>query len=78
MARIFIGAGRQSGLRPQDVVGAIANETSVSGRQIGAIDIADRFTLVDVPEESAAEVIRALNSTRLKGNKVRARRDAGR
>jgi ATP-dependent RNA helicase DeaD len=78
MARIFIGAGRQAGLRPQDVVGAIANETSISGRQIGAIDIADRFTLVDVPEESAAEVIRALNSTRLKGNKVRARRDAGR
>jgi ATP-dependent RNA helicase DeaD len=78
MARVFIGAGRAGGVRPQDIVGAIANETSLSGRDIGSIDIADKFSIVEVPEASADEVIRALNSTRLKGSKVRARRDAGR
>jgi ATP-dependent RNA helicase DeaD len=78
MARLFVGAGRAAGVRPQDLVGAIANETSLSGRDIGSIDIADKFSIVEVPEAAADEVIAALNSTRLKGSKVRARRDAGR
>ena len=38
-APLFIGAGRMSGVRPGDIVGAIANEANVSSRQIGAIDI---------------------------------------
>ena len=42
MTRLFIGAGRMSGVRPGDIVGAIANEANVSSRQIGAIDISDR------------------------------------
>jgi ATP-dependent RNA helicase DeaD len=78
MARLFIGAGRQAGVRPQDIVGAIANETSLSGRDVGSIQLSDRFSLVEVPASAAGEVISALNNTRLKGNKVRVRKDAGR
>ncbi len=78
MTRLFIGAGRQAGVRPQDIVGAIANETSLSGRDIGSIQLSDRFALVEVPASAAGEVIAALNNTRLKGNKVRVRKDAGR
>jgi ATP-dependent RNA helicase DeaD len=47
MTRLFIGAGRKTGIRPQDIVGAIANESSLGGREIGAIEIADRFSLVE-------------------------------
>ena len=78
MTRLFIGAGRQAGVRPQDIVGAIANETSLSGRDVGSIQLSDRFSLVEVPASAEREVISALNNTRLKGNKVRVRRDAGR
>ncbi len=78
MTRLFIGAGRQAGVRPQDIVGAIANETSLSGRDVGSIQLSDRFSLVEVPAQAAHEVITALNNTRLKGNKVRVRKDAGR
>ena len=78
MTRLFIGAGRQAGVRPQDIVGAIANETSLSGRDVGSIQLSDRFSLVEVPASAEREVIAALNNTRLKGNKVRVRRDAGR
>lgn len=48
MTRLFIGAGREAGLRPSDIVGAIANEAGIASRRIGAIDISDRFCLVEV------------------------------
>jgi len=74
MTRLFIGAGRSAGIRPQDVVGAIAGETRLSGRDIGAIEIADRFTLVEVPEPAADEVVAALRATTIKGRKATVRR----
>ncbi len=76
-ARLWIGAGRAAGIRPQDLVGAIAGETRLSGRDIGAIEIADAFSLVDVPADAASEVISALSQTRVKGRKVKVRRDRG-
>lgn len=76
MARIFVGAGRSARIRPQDLVGAIAGETSLSGRDIGGIDIADRFSLVEVPESSAEDVIAALRGSTIKGRKPVVRRDA--
>ncbi len=74
--RLFIGLGRAAGVRPQDLVGAITGESSLSGRDIGAIEIADRFALVEIPEPAAEEVIRALRSTMIKGRKAQVRRDA--
>ncbi len=47
--RLFVGTGRSSGVRPQDLVGVIARKSYLSGREIGAIEIADRFSLVEVP-----------------------------
>jgi ATP-dependent RNA helicase DeaD len=75
MAKIFIGAGREAGVRPQDLVGAIANEAGVAGGLIGAIQISDRFSVVEVPGELAAQVIKALGKTTLRGKKVQVRRD---
>jgi len=75
MARIFINAGREAGMRPQDFVGAIANEAGLGGGEISVIDIADRFSLVEVPEDRADDVIEALSGSRIKGRRVLARRD---
>jgi ATP-dependent RNA helicase DeaD len=75
VARVFIGIGRQSGVRPGDLVGAIANEAGMDSRDIGAIEIADRFSLVEVPDDAAEEVIKALRGTTIRGKKVLARRD---
>jgi ATP-dependent RNA helicase DeaD len=69
MARLFIGAGRSAGIRPQDLVGAIANESRLSGRDVGAIEITDRFSVVEVPEDAVDEVIDALQQTRIKGRR---------
>jgi ATP-dependent RNA helicase DeaD len=75
MTRLFIGAGRERGIRPQDLVGAIANEAGLNGRQIGAIEIADRFSLVEVPEASADAVVSALRGRTIKGKKTTVRRE---
>ncbi len=73
--RLFIGVGRVAGIRPADIVGAIANEAGVPGSAIGAIEIADNFSLVEVPAEAADQVIYALRSTKIRGKKVNVRRD---
>jgi ATP-dependent RNA helicase DeaD len=73
MTRLFFGAGRSAGIRPQDLVGAIAGEAKLKGRDIGAIEIADRFSLVEVPESSAQSVIVALRGATVKGRKVSVR-----
>jgi ATP-dependent RNA helicase DeaD len=69
MSRLFIGAGRAAGIRPQDLVGAIANESRLSGRDVGAIEITDRFSVVEVPDDAVDEVIEALQQTRIKGRR---------
>ncbi len=70
MTRLFLQIGRQDGVRPGDIVGAIANEAGISGNAIGAIEILDRSTYVEVPENEANRVIEALNRTKLRGKKV--------
>ena len=74
-ARIYVGLGRAAHIRPQDLVGAITGETKLKGREIGTIEIADRFSLVEVPVDRADEVITGLRKTTLKGRKANVRRE---
>jgi ATP-dependent RNA helicase DeaD len=75
MARIFVAAGRNAGIRPKDLVGAIANESPVAGRDIGAIEITQNFSLVEVPDAAVHDVIKALRGTTIKGRRVTVRKD---
>jgi ATP-dependent RNA helicase DeaD len=75
MVRVYVAAGRSTGLRPADLVGAIANEAGVSAREIGAIEIEERFSLVEVSDTIAEDAIRALRATSLRGQRVTVRRD---
>ena len=72
MVRLFVNIGRIQGVRPQDMVGAIANEAGIPGRSIGAIDILDAYTYVDVPADVSDRVVTALNTTSIKGRAVSA------
>jgi ATP-dependent RNA helicase DeaD len=73
--RLFVGTGRSSGVRPQDLVGVITGKSYLSGKDIGAIEIADRFSLVEVPESAADDVIAALRPVSIKGRKATVRRE---
>jgi ATP-dependent RNA helicase DeaD len=75
VARLYIGAGRLAKIRPADLVGAIVNEAGVDPRAIGAIQITERFSLVEVPDEIADGIIDTLRGTTIKGKRVPVRRD---
>jgi ATP-dependent RNA helicase DeaD len=75
--KLYIGLGRGAGIRPADLVGAIANEARIDSRDIGAIDITDRFSLVEVPASDANRIISALRGKTIRGKKVSVRRDRG-
>lgn len=72
--RLFVGMGRRRGLRPGDLVGAIVNEARIPASAIGAIEIADQFSLVEVSESYVDRVIQALSRASLKGRRVGVRR----
>jgi ATP-dependent RNA helicase DeaD len=72
MTRLSLSVGRKEGVRPMDIVGAIANEARIPGKSIGEIEILDHTTCVEVPESMAEHVVRALNRTRVRGRPVRA------
>ena len=71
MSRLFVNVGRNEGIRPADIVGAIAGEAGIPGRSIGAIDLYDTYAFVEVPQEMARKVVEALNRASLRGHPVR-------
>ncbi len=73
--RLFVGGGRRAGIRPSDLVGAITNEAGVPGSVVGAIQINDSFSLVDVQESVADDVGRALAGATIRGRHLQVRRD---
>jgi ATP-dependent RNA helicase DeaD len=70
VARLEIGAGRKDGVRPGDLVGALANETGLEGWAIGAITIGDHSSSVEVPAEVANDIVAVLRKVALRGKKV--------
>ena len=70
---LWMGAGRNAGLRPGDIVGAITNEAQVPGSSIGAIQIDETYALVDVDVGQAADIVRALSGATIRGRKIAVR-----
>jgi ATP-dependent RNA helicase DeaD len=77
MARLWIGGGRKLKIRAGDLVGALTGEAGISGTEVGAIRISDRFSLVEVPEDRAEMIVDALRASTIKGKKLLVRRDRG-
>ena len=70
MVRLFIAAGSRAGVRPGDIVGAIANEADVPGKAIGSIDIYDRFTFVELPAQYRDRVLQRMARATIRGRPV--------
>jgi ATP-dependent RNA helicase DeaD len=73
MIRLFIGAGRSNGVRPADIVGAIANEAKVPGSAIGAIDIYDTHSFVDIPAQYLGQVMGRMDGATIRNQEARLR-----
>ena len=71
--KIYINLGSSAGVLPKHIVGTVANETGLAGKFIGRIEINERYSTFDVPQEAAGMVIDTLNKTRVMGRRVNAR-----
>jgi ATP-dependent RNA helicase DeaD len=67
MSTVFLNVGRKQLVTPADIVGKISGVTRLSAEVVGAIDIHQRHTLVDVAENEAPLIVKKLEGIRLKG-----------
>jgi len=73
MKRFKIEVGYVHGAKPGNIVGAIANEADISSKNIGAIDIHDNYTLVDLPDSLPNKAKETLQKTRVAGQRLNLR-----
>ena len=67
MERFRVAVGRKHGVKPGELVGAIANEAGIEGDYIGTINILDECSTIDLPEGMPKQILRHLKKTRVKG-----------
>ncbi len=70
MQRYRIEVGKDHGAKPGNIVGAIANEAGLSGKEIGQIDMHADFSVVDLPKGMPDEVFKGLKSVHVAGQKL--------
>lgn len=68
--RLFFSVGKSHNAEVRDLLGAITGECQVDGRSIGAIDMYDKFSFVDVEDQYVKQIITNLKDKRVKGRKV--------
>jgi ATP-dependent RNA helicase DeaD len=73
MVRLFLNAGRMGGVRPADIVGALANEGGIPGKEIGAIDIYERFSFVEIPVGYQEPLLARMAKATLRGRPLEIR-----
>lgn len=73
MARYRIEVGRQHGVQPGQIVGAIANEADIDSQHIGRIEIAEDHSLVDLPEGMPKVVQKVLAKAWVCGQRLQIR-----
>lgn len=77
MERFRIEVGHDHGVKPGNIVGAIANEAELDSKYIGRVDILDTYSLVDLPEGMPKEVFRHLKKTWVSGQQLKISRSTG-
>jgi ATP-dependent RNA helicase DeaD len=70
MVRLFMNIGNKNRIQPRHIVEGIASSTGLPGKLIGAIDIFDDYTFVEVPREYSQEVLTAMKNYTMKGKRI--------
>ena len=65
-----IEVGREHGVEPGNIMGAIANEAGLDGQFIGRIVIREDHSFVDLPSGMPKEIFRELQKVRVAGQKL--------
>ncbi len=75
--RLFVSIGEMEGVKPGDLLGALAGESGVDGTAFGKIEIRDTYSLVEVRPSEAEKVIKAVNGSSIRGRSARVDYDRG-
>ena len=70
MVRLFLNIGKKQKAKPGDLLGAIAGESDIPGDIIGAIDMFDNYSFVEVPTEKTKKVLKAMKGAKIKGKTI--------
>ena len=65
--KLILGAGRQQGIEPADVVSAVVDNTHLENDDVRNVKILERFAFVDVPADRAAQVAEAVSGNQVRG-----------
>ena len=71
MATLYFQAGKKEKISRGDIMGFIANNGGIEASDIGRIDVRDHYALAAVPRQQALDVLKLLQSAKIKGKKVR-------
>jgi ATP-dependent RNA helicase DeaD len=71
IVRLFMTIGRKDNIKAADIIKSITSEAHIPFSKIGKIDVFDKFTFVEVPQEFSDRVIRSVNDIMMKGRRVR-------
>ena len=75
--RLFVSIGEMEGVKPSDLLGALAGESGVDGSSFGKIEVRDTYSLVEVRPSDAERVIKAVNGSSIRGRSARVDYDRG-
>ena len=70
LVRLFLNIGKNSRIRPGDILGAITGEVGIPGKKIGEISMHDRFSFIEVPKDYANKILRVMNKVKIKGKSI--------
>ncbi len=70
MVRLFFNVGRAQRISVKDIISTVAIESDIPARDIGKIDIYDKFTFVEIPEDVAEKVLGAMHRNTIRGYKL--------
>ncbi|MEZ4459306.1 MAG: DEAD/DEAH box helicase [bacterium] len=68
---LYVAAGKRHGVRPGDIVGALANDTGISGKSIGKVMVGDTGTVVGLPTEIANMILSDYKHVAIRGRSAR-------
>lgn len=69
--KVEISLGRQNKIAPNFILGALVDNTGISGKSFGKIDIFDKFTTVEIPEADKEYIIDSMTGTKINGQKIK-------
>ncbi len=75
MATWRIAVGHSHGVKPGNIVGAIANEAGMDAKNIGRIEIFDDYSLLDMPDDIAPDLLAHLKNVWVAGQQLQIVRD---